>query len=81
MYWEFHEDGGRQAVLADGWKLIKQKVKTPKDSYYELYHIDKDPYEKNNLADSNPNKVKELVKLIEEAHIESDIYPLVNHVK
>lgn len=81
LYWEFHEDGGRQAVLADGWKLIKQKVKIPKDSYYELYHIDKDPYEKNNLADSNPNKVKELVKLIEEAHIESDIYPLVNHVK
>ena len=81
LYWEFHEDGGRQAVLADGWKLIKQKVNIPKDSYYELYHIDKDPYEKNNLADSNPNKVKELVKLIEEAHIESDIYPLVNHVK
>lgn len=80
LYWEFHEDGGRQAVLADGWKLIKQKVKIPKDSYYELYHIDKDPYEKNNLADSNPNKVKELVKLIEEAHTESTIYPLIGHV-
>ncbi|TCV09941.1 arylsulfatase A-like enzyme [Sphingobacterium alimentarium] len=80
LYWEFHEDGGRQAVLADGWKLIKQKVKTPKDSYYELYHIDKDPYEKNNLADSNPIKVKELSKLIEQAHIESTIYPLIGLV-
>ena len=78
LYWEFHEDGGRQAVLSKGWKLIKQKVKSPKDSYYELYNIDKDPLEKNNLASSNPKKIKQLSKLIDEAHIESDIYPLLN---
>jgi arylsulfatase A-like enzyme len=77
LYWEFHEDGGRQAVLYKGWKLIKQKVKSPKDSYYELYNIDKDPFEQNNLVTSNPKKVKQLTKLIDEAHIESEIYPLL----
>lgn len=79
LYWEFHEDGGRQAVLSNGWKLIKQKVKSPKDSYYELYNIDKDPFEQNNLATSNPKKVKQLSKLIEESHIESEIYPLLTN--
>ncbi|NGM72874.1 arylsulfatase [Sphingobacterium sp. SGL-16] len=77
LYWEFHEDGGRQAVLSKSWKLIKQKVGSPKDSYYELYNIDKDPFEQNNLATSNPKKVKQLAMLIEEAHIESEIYPLL----
>lgn len=79
LYWEFHEDGGRQAVLSKGWKLIKQKVKSPSDSYYELYNIDKDPLEQNDLARSNPKKVQELSKLIDAAHIESSIYPLLNN--
>src|SRR5690606_2634505 len=77
LYWEFHEDGGRQAVLSKGWKLIKQNVKSPKDSYFELYNIDKDPFEQNNLATSNPKKVKQLAKFIDEAHTESEIYPLL----
>lgn len=81
LYWEFHEDGGRQAVLSKGWKLIKQKVKTPKDSYYELYNIANDPFEQNNLAPSNPKKVKQLSKLIDRAHIESAIYPLLSKEK
>lgn len=81
LYWEFHEDGGRQAVLSKGWKLIKQKVKTPKDSYYELYHIANDPFEQNNLAPLNPKKVKQLSKLIDTAHIESAIYPLLSKDK
>lgn len=32
----------------------------------ELYHIFNDPYEKNNLADENPEVVSEMVQLIEE---------------
>lgn len=77
LYWEFHEDGGRQAVLSKGWKLIKQKVKSPNDSYFELYNIDKDPRESNNIASSNPKKVRKLLKLMKEAHVESTIYPLL----
>ncbi|MCA5005518.1 arylsulfatase [Sphingobacterium bovistauri] len=77
LYWEFHEDGGRQAVLSKGWKLIKQKVKIPNESYYELYNIEKDPFEKNNVARSNPKKVKQLSKLINKAHIENEIYPFI----
>ena len=37
----------------------------------ELYNIAEDPYEKNNLADKNPQKVAELQKRIEELARES----------
>lgn len=81
LYWEFHEDGGRQAVLYKGWKLVKQNVKSPHKTTFELYHIDKDPHEKNNVAIKNTRKVNELIKLMEEAHVESEIYPFILEMK
>lgn len=56
------------AVRAGDWKLIvkrepkgkqKQQRKTGNASV-ELYDLRNDPYEKSNLADANPEKVKEL---------------------
>ena len=77
LYWEFHEDGGRQAILHNGWKLIIQKVRSAQNSCRELYQLEKDPFEKNNLADKYPAKVKQLEKLINQSHMESKIYPLL----
>lgn len=76
-YWEFHEEGGRQAVRQGDWKLILQKVKSPKESYVELFNLKKDPSEKNNIADQNPKKVAQLKELIKQAHHESELFPLV----
>lgn len=77
LYWEFHEEGGRQALRKGDWKLILQKVKNPKETYAELFNIKKDPSEKRNLASENPKKVAELKKLIQEARKESTIFPLI----
>lgn len=77
LYWEFHEDGGRQAVLYKGWKLIKQKVKAPKDTYLELYQLEKDPQEKNNLILENKRMAKKLSKIMDIAHSESALYPFI----
>jgi arylsulfatase B len=44
------------------WKLIWQ---TPLPSKIELYNIAQDPAEKQNLADSSPQKVAELQKRVE----------------
>lgn len=77
FYWEFHEEGGRQAVRQGDWKLIIQKVKKPNETYFELFNIKKDPSEKNNLATKNPKKVEQLKKLIQEAHKESELFPLL----
>lgn len=77
LYWEFHEEGGRQAVRKGDWKLIIQKVKSPTETYVELFNLKKDPSEKRNIASENPKKVQELKKLITEAHVVNPIFPLI----
>jgi arylsulfatase A-like enzyme len=58
----------RGGLRIGDWKLI---WKTPLPSALELYNISQDPSEKNNLADSNPQKVAELQKRIEQLARES----------
>ncbi|MDM1296706.1 arylsulfatase [Sphingobacterium sp. N143] len=75
LYWEFHEDGGRQAVRKGNWKLILQQVMSGAP-IAELYNLKQDPKEQHNIATDKPRKVAELRRLIEEAHVESPIFPL-----
>jgi arylsulfatase A-like enzyme len=58
----------RGGVRQGDWKLI---WRTPLPSAIELYNIPQDPYEKTNLADSNPQKVADLQKRIEQLAKES----------
>jgi arylsulfatase A-like enzyme len=75
LYWEFHEDGGRQAAIYKNYKLIKFNVKDRNKTYYELYNLDMDPREKQPLKDKKlANKI---LKIIDQEHIESPIFPLL----
>ncbi len=76
LYWEFHELGGRQAVLKDGWKLVKLQVKDPSKMTVELYNLNADPGEMKNLSKEQPEKVIELDLLIQEAHRPNPIFKL-----
>jgi arylsulfatase A-like enzyme len=76
LYWEFHELGGRQAVLQDGWKLVKYQVTDPGKSTLELYNLSTDPSEKADLAAQMPEKVKELDLLISRSHLPNPIFTL-----
>lgn len=75
LYWEFHEQGGKQAVLKDNWKLISFNVNDPSKGYMELYNLNSDPTEQLNSIEQHPEKVKELKVLLENAHTKSSIYP------
>lgn len=79
LYWEFHEDGGRQALRYKNFKLIKFKVKNPANSYYELYDLAKDPKEINPIQ--NKRVFQMMDKLLQEAHMESSIFPLLTKGK
>lgn len=76
LYWEFHEAGGRQAVRAGDWKLVKLRVRHPEETTMELYDLKNDPSEQNNLANTNPDVVNQLLRYIQEAHVPSNIFPL-----
>ncbi|TCC92349.1 arylsulfatase [Pedobacter frigiditerrae] len=74
LYWEFHENNGRQAARKNNWKAVYLDVKT-KNEKFELYDLDKDPQEKNDVALIYPEIAKEIKRIMENAHDESVVYP------
>ena len=77
LYFEFHEQGGKQAVIEGNWKLIRLDVTSPEKTRMELYNLEADPSEQNNLAGQMPEKVSELLTLLEENHTESEWFQLI----
>lgn len=71
LYFEFHELGGRRAVIKDHWKLICLQVNNPEKTHYELYNIHNDPGEIANTVLLYPDQVKKLKTLMDEAHTPS----------
>jgi len=69
------EQGNALAVIKDGWKYISPSkdaayleltgIETANASTAQLYNLDKDIGEKNNLAEKYPEKIKEMVALLE----------------
>lgn len=77
LYWEFHENNGRQAVRWGKWKGIKQNVTKDKKALLELYDLDKDPGEQNNIATIYPLVVKQIEKMIKQSHVRNIDWPLL----
>ena len=66
IYFEFYEQGSRQSVRFGNWKAIRQPMLTGK---IELFDLSKDLAEASNVAEANPDIVKQAVALIDEAHV------------
>lgn len=64
LYFEFHEQGGKQAVIKDRWKLLHLQVNHPKKEHYELYNLNADPAEIADVAQWYPEKVKALKQIM-----------------
>ncbi len=75
LYWEFHEMGGRKAIRKGNWKLVHYKVNKPEETTTELYNLETDPGEENNVATDHPDVVQELEALMENARTPSEIFP------
>ncbi|MCC9642850.1 arylsulfatase [Rhodopirellula sp. JC740] len=66
LYWEFYEQGGRQAVRAGKWKAIRQPWM---NGPIELYDLESDLGETKNLAKQHPEIVKRMETAMAEAHV------------
>jgi arylsulfatase A-like enzyme len=77
LYWEFHENDGRQAVRWNNWKGVKLEVNKNADAPIELYNLATDPSETKNVADKNPVIVKKIKELMKEAHVPNPDWPLL----
>lgn len=75
LYWEFHEQGGKAAVRKGDWKAIRLNADQGIQEPIELYDLSNDPGEMNDLSGSNPAIVKQMIDLMKEAHVKSDVFP------
>ncbi len=72
LYWEFHEGGGKQAVLYKGkWKGIRLNVKENPEGSIALYNISEDPGEQKNIADTNEELVVKITEIMNQARTPS----------
>ncbi len=71
LYWEFYEEGGKQAVRKGDYKLIRLH----ENKKQELYNLKSDPAEQNNIFRNHPDIIKQLESLLKSAHTPDPHYP------
>ena len=51
IYYEFYEQGGKQSILKDGWKLVRLNMSKPEKLKEELYYLPDDIGEQHDLEE------------------------------
>lgn len=72
FYWEFHEGGTKQAVRTGKWKGVLKA----QGQALELYDLQADLSETNNVATANPKIVEEMTEYLKNARSESEHWPI-----
>jgi arylsulfatase A-like enzyme len=75
LYWEFHEQGKKQAVRMGDWKGVRLDVANDPDGPIELYDLRTDLGETTDLADEYPEIVTQIASLMKAAHRPSEAWP------
>jgi arylsulfatase A-like enzyme len=76
LYWEFTEQGGKQAIRKGDYKAVKLGVLENPDSEIQLFNLANDLQEEKNIADQHPEIIKEMQILFDQGRIESKEFPL-----
>jgi arylsulfatase len=79
LYWEFPGYGGQQAVRMGDWKAVRQNMlrdDNPEPLETQLYNLESDIGESKNVADDYPEVVKQLERIMANARIPSEVFPM-----
>ncbi len=71
-YWEFPEYHGQQAVRMGKWKALRKNIKKG-NMAIELFDLEQDIQEQNNLADQYPEIVAEIEDIFMREHKQADM--------
>ena len=75
LYWEFHEQGGKQALRMGKWKAVRLNAKSAANGALELYDLSKDPGEKTNVAARNKSVVEEMAARMQVSRLPNQEFP------
>lgn len=82
MYWEFHEQNGKQAVLLGrNWKGIRLNVFQNPHGPVALYNLYADPGELHDISARNKDIVAAIEKLMTAEHVEDPEWPFFDRSK
>lgn len=81
---QYFEMFGNRGIYHDGWTAssrhsipwLMAELPPLEDDVWELYHVDEDFSQANNLAESNPEKLKELQDLFVQEAIKNHVLPI-----
>jgi arylsulfatase A-like enzyme len=74
LYWEFHERGGRRALRQGPWKLVQYDVNAEPPGKPELYNLEEDIGEENDLSNQYPDRVKDMFDTMLSARTPSEVF-------
>jgi arylsulfatase A-like enzyme len=77
LYWEFHEQGKKQAVRMGDWKGVRLDVAKDPNAPIELYNLKDDLGEQHNVAAQHPEIVARIAEIMREARTPSEHWPLL----
>ena len=68
IYFEYPENGGQIAVRFGKWKGVQMNVRKDPKGAWELYDLELDRFEKNNIASSFPDMIKKMKEIAKKQH-------------
>ena len=68
LYWEFLERGGKQGVVTKQWKAIRLNTTQDQNGPLELYNLNTDNGEENNVAAQHPALIKKFAEIMKAEH-------------
>ncbi|MEN6309195.1 MAG: arylsulfatase [Anaerohalosphaeraceae bacterium] len=79
LYWEFHEQGGKQAIRMGQWKAVRLNVMKNPDAAIELYDLSSDIGEQKNVAADHPDITTKMKAICLAAHQPNKQFPFFNN--
>ena len=74
LYWEFHEQGGKQAVRKGDWKAVRLGVNVDRAAPVELYDLANDPGELFDRAAAEPDVAAEMARIMDAARTGNKVF-------
>lgn len=77
---QYYEMMGNRAIYKDGWKATANHAfhESYDDDVWELYHVDNDYSEKDDVAEKYPEKLQELIETWFMEAGKNNVYPMPN---